>query len=98
MLAIALVVVVAVGLAYVARRSHHPRGIGAFKSGPSGVVPVMFADAGSNSDDDESHDDGGDSGQGDADSTSGDGGGSGGDGGGGSGGSGGSGGDGGGGE
>jgi hypothetical protein len=68
MLGIAFVVVVALGLAYVARRSHQPRGIGAFRSRSSGL-PIVF-DVGGNSDDDDAGDATGDADAGDADSSS----------------------------
>lgn len=44
MLGIAVVVVVAIALVFVARRSRHPRGIGAFRNRPTGAPPVAFVD------------------------------------------------------
>ena len=44
MLGIAVVVVVAIALLFVWRRSRHPRGIGAFRNRPTGAPPVAFVD------------------------------------------------------
>jgi hypothetical protein len=53
MLGIAFVVVVALGLAYVARRSRHPRGVGAFRTRSAGALPLAFTDDGGSSEDDD---------------------------------------------
>ena len=44
MLAIAVVAVVAIVLLFVSRRSHQPRGIGAFRNRATGASPVAFVE------------------------------------------------------
>jgi len=44
MLGIAVVVVVAIVLLFVSRRSRHPRGIGAFRNRATGASPLTLAD------------------------------------------------------